>query len=422
MSTVTFTPFVVQSRKRADGTTPVKIRVTYKRKSRWIATNLVATAQDLTRSGKLKNQYLKARADALVHELQQLAGTLSPFDAMAMDVDGVLEFLKSGRAAQAFHLDFLAFGRKVASAQTESGKKIYNVALNAFGRYLGTQGRTDIDINEITAAQVREFVAFVDAEPKATKRRAETKTPAKPKRRGVMSYRYVTVLRSVFRSARDTFNDEDSGRIAIPRTPFDTVRPREGVHAGQRNLGPDIIQRMIDADPVRPAVRFALDVFLVSFATMGANLADLYAAAPPVNGVWRYERKKTAERRADRARMQLTVQPEIEPILDRLRAKDGLHWLNLFRMGKDASAVGYKVNRGLKIWAEGEGVEAFTLYAARHSWASIARSAAVGVDKATVDDCLNHVTMSVADIYIAKDYSVFDAANRKVLDLFTWAQ
>ena len=80
------------------------------------------------------------------------------------------------------------------------------------------------------------------------------------------------------------------------------------------------------------------------------------------------------------------------------------------------------VNRGLHKWAQQEGIEAFTLYAARHSWASIARSAAVGVDKATVDDCLNHVTMAVADIYIDKDYSVFDAANRKVLDLFTWAQ
>ncbi len=417
MPAVTFNPFVVRSRKRADGTLPVKIRVTFKRKSRWIATNMVATVQDLTRSGKLKNPYLVARADALVKELQGVAGTLSPFVAEEMDVDGVVAFLRRAHAEESFHLGFLEFGRTVAAGETESTCKTYNVALNAFGRFIG---REDIDINDITTQMLREFVAFVDSEPKATKRRADTKTPEKPKKRGVMAYRYVAILRSVFRKAREAYNDEDAGKILIPRNPFETVHPREGVHVGQRNLGPEVLQRMIDADPVRPAVRFALDVFLVSFATMGSNLADLYDAAPPVAGVWRYERKKTAERRADRARMQVSIPEEIGPVVGRLRAKDGLHWLNLFRMGKDASAVGYKVNRGLRIWAEEEGMEPFTLYAARHSWASIARSKAVGIDKATVDDCLNHVTMAVADIYIARDYSVFDAANKKVLALFDW--
>lgn len=419
MPSVTFKPFVVQSQRRADGTYAVKIRVTFKRKSRWIATNLIATSQDLTRSGRLKNPYLVARADALVKEMQTAAGELSPFAAEEMDVDGVLAFLKRTQAASEFHLGFIEFGRMVACSMRESTAKAYNVALNAFGRFLA---RPDIDINDITASMVRDFVSFVDSEPKATMRSIKTKAPAKAKKRGVMAYRYVTILRAVYRRARETFNDEDIGRIVIPRMPFEGVRPKEGIHTGQRNLGPDIIQRIIDADPDRQTVRFALDVFLVSFATMGANLADLYEAAPPAGGVWVYERKKTAERRRDRARMQLLVQDEIGPILARLRAKDGKHWLNLFHYGKDASAVGYKVNRGLRMWAESEGLEPFTLYAARHSWASIARSSAVGIDKATVDDCLNHVTMSVADIYIERDYSVFDAANKKVLSLFRWPE
>lgn len=419
MPSVTFHPFVVRSQKRADGSYAVKIRVTFKRKSRWIATNLVAQPGDLARSGKLKNPYLAARADALVKDLQRAAGELSPFAAEAMDVDGVMAFLRRSQAGEEFHLGFIAFGREAAAGLRESTGRAYNVALNAWVRFLG---REDIDVNDITVQMVRDFVEFLDAEPKATKRTAETKAPPKEKKRGVMAYRYITILRNVYRRARERFNDEDAGRILIPRSPFDAVRPREGVHTGQRNLGPDIIQRMIDADPARPTVRFALDVFLVSFALMGVNLADLYAAAPPVAGVWVYERQKTAERRRDRARMQVSVPAELSPFLARLKARDGRHWLNLFRQGKDASAVGYKVNRGLKQWAEAEGVDPFTLYAARHSWASIARSKAVGIDKATVDDCLNHVTMSVADIYIEKDYSVFDAANARVLALFRWPE
>lgn len=45
-------------------------------------------------------------------------------------------------------------------------------------------------------------------------------------------------------------------------------------------------------------------------------------------------------------------------------------------------------NAALKRWAEREGVEPFTFYAARHTWASLARRA--GVEKATIDDALGH--------------------------------
>ena len=77
------------------------------------------------------------------------------------------------------------------------------------------------------------------------------------------------------------------------------------------------------------------------------------------------------------------------------------------------------VNRALKQWAEREGVEPFTLYAARHSWASIARRA--GVEKATVDECLCHVgDFALTDIYAERSWELQDAANRRVLDLFDW--
>ena len=418
MSSISFKPFVVQSQRRADGTYNVKIRLTFKRKSRWIATNITATDADLTRSKRLKNPYIIAQADALVKSLQGIAARLSPFDAEIMDVDGVLEFIRSENAGETFELDFIAFGREIATMQKPGTAKSTLTALNAFERFIGKPG---IDINAITAAMVRDFTVFVDNEPKVTKRKPSTKTPPKAKRKGVMAYRYLTILRRLYKQAREQYNDEDTGRILIPRTPFERVHLKEAPHIGQRNLGPAIIQAMIDTDTVRPVERFALDVFLLSFCLMGVNLADLYDAAPPVDGVWTYERKKTSERRADRARMMVTVPEQTKALLLRLAERRGPLWLNLSRHGKDASAVGYKVNRGLKIWAEGHGVEPFTYYAARHSWATIARSAAVGIDKATVDDCLNHVTMAIADIYIEKDFHIFDEANARVLGIFDFA-
>lgn len=59
-------------------------------------------------------------------------------------------------------------------------------------------------------------------------------------------------------------------------------------------------------------------------------------------------------------------------------------------------------------------------YAARHSWATIARGPA-GNEKATVDEGLVHKgDYSLADIYAERDWSRINEANRRVLDLFSW--
>lgn len=64
------------------------------------------------------------------------------------------------------------------------------------------------------------------------------------------------------------------------------------------------------------------------------------------------------------------------------------------------------------------GVDDLEFYAARHSWATIARNDA-DIDKYTVHTALNHVDeeMKTTDIYIKKSWDPIDRANRKVLDL-----
>lgn len=416
---ITFKAFVAANQRRADNTYNVKIRCTFKRKSRWIATNIFVTDSDLTRGKKLKNQYVIARCERLVNEFRDIVAELSPIAVEEMDVDGVIEYIKRTKATNAFKLDFFEFGREYAATQPVGSGKITNTAINAYSRFLG---KDTCDVNEITAAQVRAFVEFIENEPKTSFRRKNGNQTKIPKRKGGASNKYLSVLRSVYKKARERYNDEDSGRIMIPRTPFESVRVREGTHVGQPNLGREIIQRIISAQTDKPHWRFALDVFILSFATMGANVADLFEAAPPAEGVWTYERKKTSSRRSDRARMRITVPAQVDAVVGRLRDVTGVRWLRLYLAGRDASAVTQKVNRSLKAWAESEGIEPFTMYAARHSWASIARSKDVGIDKATVDDCLNHSVTKLADIYIDRDYRVFDAANEKVLALFAFPE
>ena len=56
-------------------------------------------------------------------------------------------------------------------------------------------------------------------------------------------------------------------------------------------------------------------------------------------------------------------------------------------------------------------------YYARHSWATIARNNC-GVSKDDVHLALNHIDndLKVTDLYIEKDWSMIDNANRKVID------
>ncbi|MDR1347498.1 MAG: transposase, partial [Prevotellaceae bacterium] len=56
-------------------------------------------------------------------------------------------------------------------------------------------------------------------------------------------------------------------------------------------------------------------------------------------------------------------------------------------------------------------------YYARHSWATIARNKCK-ISKSDIDECLNHVNSDnkLADVYIERDWSMIDEANRKVID------
>lgn len=63
---------------------------------------------------------------------------------------------------------------------------------------------------------------------------------------------------------------------------------------------------------------------------------------------------------------------------------------------------------------------ALTLYCARHTWGTVARSAMCRIDKSIVHEALCHVdgSMRVTDIYAEKDWSVIWDANARVLSLF----
>ena len=411
---ITYKPIVIQGGRRKDGSWPVKIRITFKGVSRRLPTTLVCYDADLTRSGHIKNATVLQKAGELIAQMRSATDSLSPFVLDAWDVDRVVDYIRTQLTARTFRLDFIAFGREFIRSKDEGTRAGYTTALNAFARFLG---RESIDVNEITRTMLLEFQEWADAQPRVfyNYRKGIYQDTGKPVAKGGNSGRWIGRLAHIFATAKERYNDEDSGRIVIPRSPFDTV-PRRRVHSqGQHALPVEVIQRVIDARPEVEQERVALAAFVVSFGTMGANMADLYAGLPEAGTIWKYNRSKTTHRRQDRAEVVVQVEPQLAPYIAVLAGRPGL------RRWKSARIADTQVNKYLREWCVREGVEPFTFYAARHSFATIARR--LGVEKATVDEALGHIgDYRVADIYAERNWELSWEANRKVLDLFDFGQ
>lgn len=162
------------------------------------------------------------------------------------------------------------------------------------------------------------------------------------------------------------------------------------------------------------------DAFLLYFMLIGMNAADLYDAPASAFDGERitYKRKKTRTRRDDEAEISVKVETEALPLVEKYRDPKGEYLFKFRRLYSDPGTFNAALNKGLKQVGAALNIEDLEFYAARHSWATIANNEA-GVDKYTVHEALNHVdpAMKVTDIYIKKNWSNIDKANRKVLDL-----
>ena len=414
---ITFKPEVFAHHKRQDGTYNIKIRVTFNRQSRRIATSLYCTQADLTRSLKLKNGDLINKATDLCSRMRAACADLNIFDLEGRDVDWVVSHIKDSLKTESFHLDFFEFADSFLESKTDTTRRMYNTALKALERFIGERR---LDINDITHSMLMDFMISVDSQKKMhyNWRTGEWKEGTSEKIDKASSTIYIMKLAHIFNAAKLKYNDEDSSRIVIPRSPFTKIHKVFPPANGQKNIGHEVMQTLISSQVDDQTERAALDAFILSFLLMGANLADLYSAVP-FKGEWVYYRQKTRTRRADHAEMRVSLPPEAGPYIERLKGKGGW-WLNVLHgLSEDKDRCSAIINRSLKKWCESHEVPVFTFYAARHTWASLARKA--GVEKATIDEALCHVgEFDMADIYAERNWEIINEANRRVIDLFMW--
>ena len=406
LDNVTVSFVIRESWWKQNGTTFGRLRITFKRDSRFIKTNILLHREDIGKTGKIKNQDIRCKSEDLVRATEKTLAKLDTYSLQNLTIDQIVAFLQRSASSDEdgqFMLDFFSFAEEVIGSKTGQSQKTYRTALNAFKAFVG---KDTMDISELTSSLMRSWeAALVSKHGKGA--------------RAISAY--TACIAFIHGQARLKYNDEEFGNIRI-RNPFQFYKPPRQKPSRHRDVDTAIIQKMIDMrKSLTGRERMGVDVFLISFALMGMNSPDIFDCAAPQNGILHYCRTKTRDRRDDNAEMFVKMDPLVMELFEEYKGTDGVHAFKFQSHYSSYLVFGTNVNKGLdKFRKRVKYPDKITLYWARHSWASIAYE--VGVEKSLINDGLCHVDrdMKVTDIYINKDWSLLWEANSKVLKSFKW--
>ena len=221
---------------------------------------------------------------------------------------------------------------------------------------------------------------------------------------------YNRILRAVYNRAVEN-------EIIENRNPFRHVYT--GVDKTvKRALPLTLIKRIKTLDlSLTPPLDFARDMFLISFYLRGMSFIDMafLKKSDLKNGYVIYRRRKTGQ--------QLIIEwtKEMQMIIDKYPENATEYLLPIIKnpVTNERSTyrnTGYNINHNLKKIAQMIGIQIpLTLYVARHSWASAARSK--GIPLAVISEGMGHDSETTTQIYLASlDTSVVDRANSLILN------
>jgi len=266
----------------------------------------------------------------------------------------------------------------------------YTSTLNNFKKFLAGE---DIMLDSITGEVIENYEAW-------NRQRGVTAN--------TISF-YMRILRAVYNRAVEQ-------EIIENRNPFRRVYT--GVDKTvKRALPLKDISRIKSMDlSLSPELDFARDMFILSFMLRGMSFIDMafLKKTDLKNGAVTYRRKKTGQ--------QLIIEwtAEMQMILDKYPENGTDYLLPIIRNPGTNERwiyhkVGYNINHNLKAIAKMLGISiSLTLYVARHSWASAAKTK--GVPISVISEGMGHESELTTQIYLASlDTSVVDKANSLIL-------
>ena len=219
------------------------------------------------------------------------------------------------------------------------------------------------------------------------------------------------------RNLRAVYNRAVEKELTPQRFPFKHVYT--GVDKTVKRAVPlKVVRRIKELDlSLNPPADFARDMFLFSFYTRGMSLVDMaYLRKKDLaNGILSYRRRKTGQ--------QLFIKWEkcMQEIVDKYDTEGSAYLLPIIKPHAKIEErmqyiyAGHNINRSLKaIGRELNLSLPLTMYSARHSWASIAKSK--NIPLSVISDGMGHDSEATTRIYLASlDNMAIDKANSLIL-------
>jgi site-specific recombinase XerD len=387
-----------------DGTSNIKIRITHNRKADYISTDLFIIPTEFDENvGVAKfgrnREYINYRITDKLKEYRQLDIQLGDRKE-SMTVKEIKGIMISG-TTETKMIDFFEFAEEYLKDMSSVSHK-RNMA--SFISILKTFSGEKLKFAEINVQFLLRFESYL-------------------RRKGVKNgiNNYMRMFRALFNKARDSYNDENSGVIAIPHYPFKKYQiPKPKLKTREHCISVEELKMFINYKPENEGEKLAKDMFLLMIYLIGIETKDLfYLDKPNRKGRVYYDRFKTGKEYSIR------IEREANEIIERYKGKKLLldmserfqlhesfiRTVNNYLHGeKHHNITGIFLKIGIR--------KKVTTKWARHTWATIARNDC-RINKDDVALCLGHedIDNKVTDMYVKYDYTIIDESNRKVIDM-----
>ena len=386
--------------KRKDGMYVVYIRFAHNRRVSYLRTSWLVNDKGISRNKKdiIDPIVIQQTSKLIVQYYEQL----NRIDTQNWTVKEIVDYIQKGKNGVSFSLYARKHIDKMIARGQERTSRNYKWALNHMERFAETD---NIMFSRLTSAFLNRWIESLSE----TNRCKE---------------QYPVCMREVYKAALKEFNDEELGIVKLKNPWSNVVIPRSDIPE-KRAITASMLRKFFNVVPDRsrftnPLMEVGQDVALISFCMCGLNAVDIFNAQKDqyVNGIFHYERQKTRMSRSDKGYFEVRVPEFLKPTFEKYLSRDKKSpWLfNFHDRLSTSDSFSANVNIGIKqIWEKVDPNYKASLYAFRHSWATIAQNEC-GATMNEVDFGLNHSINKMAKVYVKVDYTPAWILNEKVID------
>ena len=407
---------VFKHHKKSDGTYNPKIRVYHKGTTSYMATPIYTQLVRFRKgeaTGTITDGNIVDSLNGRVKSIRQLLNAYDYVIEECEDAKAVVSFIDK-KINQEKNLDFIAFAREYVEGLPNNGTRhVKEQLIIALCRFVQSDS---LPVRKITSSFLSRFESWLRSTRLIKKNGKERKL--KPLANSSIQT-YMQNVQTLYNKMLKRYNDYEINDIVITGDPFKVYDPHQDFTYKKKAVGADIIRKIVAYKSPKEKYsprNYARDMFLLSFCLAGMNIIDIFNCDSYIGGRIDYRRTKTRSKKKDKAFISVPVYPEVQEIFNAYRDADDIRVFDLYKRYAHLQSARQGLAYGMKMMCKDLGIDHISFYAARHSFATIARNDC-NVSMEDIALCLTHASgFRMTDTYVKPDFSRVDKVIRKVLD------